>query len=200
MSTCTLQGRRLLAVLTASLFLACSALAQSTGSIQGSVTDATGAPVPNANISIKSEATGEEHSTATDSSGNYLVPSLPVGGYRIEVKSSGMQTMVANGVDLSVGSTLKQDFTLKVASTTETVEVQAAAGVVETSSVSVGAGRQSAHRSADSSQRAPLCRPRPADSRYGHATRQWLFNSASARPGGHFPSTPPVLAKIASTS
>ncbi len=139
MFTCTLLGRRFLAVLTASLFFAGLTLAQSTGSIQGTVTDATGAPVPNANVSIKSDATGEEHSTVTDGSGNYLVPSLPVGNYRIQVKSSGMQTMVANGVALSVGSTLDQDFTLKVASTTETIEVQAAAGVVETSSVSVGA-------------------------------------------------------------
>ena len=139
MSTCTLQGRRFLAVLTASVFFAAFALAQSTGSIQGNVVDATGAPVPNANVSVKSQGTGEEHSTVTDSSGNYLVPSLPVGSYSIDVRSPGMQPMVANGVDLSVGSTLKQDFSLKVASSTQTVEVQAAAGVVETSSVSVGA-------------------------------------------------------------
>lgn len=139
MFNCTLQGRRFLAVLTGCLVFAGLALAQSTGSIQGTVVDATGAPVPNAAISIKSQATGEEHNTATDSSGNYLVPSLPVGSYSIDVKSPGMQPMVANGVDLSVGSTLKQDFSLKVASSTQTVEVQAAAGVVETSSVSVGA-------------------------------------------------------------
>jgi hypothetical protein len=142
MFNCTLQGRRSLAVLTALFFaglFAGSALAQSTGSIQGTVVDATGAPVPNASISVKNQATGEDHSTVTDTSGNYLVPSLPVGSYRIEVKSTGMQPMVANGVELSVGSTFDQDFALKVASTTETIEVEAAAGVVETTSVSVGA-------------------------------------------------------------
>ena len=49
-----------------------------------------------------------------------------------------MQTTAANAVAISVGSTLKQDFTLNVASTTETIEVPASGGVVETSTVSVG--------------------------------------------------------------
>ena len=88
---------------------------------------------------VHNQATGEEHTVTSDAAGNYLVPSLTVGTYRIEVKSNGMQTTAANGVELSVGSTLKQDFTLKVASTTETIEVQAAGGVIETSSVTVGA-------------------------------------------------------------
>ena len=139
MFACSFQGRRSIAVLVASLFLVGSALAQSTGSIQGTVFDATGAPVPNATINIHNQATAEEHAVTTDAAGNYLIPSLPVGTYRIEVKSNGMQPMAANGVELSVGSTLKQDFTLKVASTSETIEVQGAAGVVETSTVSVGA-------------------------------------------------------------
>jgi len=139
MFTCTFQGRRSFAVLVASLSLAGSALAQSTGSIQGTVVDATGAPVPKASIDVKNQATGEEHDTSTDAAGRYLVPSLSVGSYRIEVKSAGMQPMAANAVELSVGSTLRQDFTLAVASTAETVDVQATAGVVDTSSVSVGA-------------------------------------------------------------
>jgi outer membrane receptor protein involved in Fe transport len=139
MFACLTHGRRYFAVLAASLFLVGSAFAQSTGSIQGSVFDATGAGVPNASVNVRNQATGEEHATSTDAAGNYLVPSLPVGTYRIEVKSSGMQTMAATAVELSVGSTLKQDFTLKVASTNETIEVQATGGVVETSAVSVGA-------------------------------------------------------------
>ena len=135
----TFQGRRLFAVFAASLFLMSSAVAQSTGSIQGNVVDPTGAPVPNASVNVKNQATAEEHNTSTDAAGTYLVPSLPVGSYRIEVKSAGMQPMAANAVQLSVGSTIRQDFTLTVASTTETVDVQATAAVVDTSSVSVGA-------------------------------------------------------------
>ncbi len=112
--------------------------AQSTGSIGGTVFDSTGSPVPNASVTVRSQSTGEEHATKTDSAGIYLVPSLPVGLYRVEAKSSGMQTTVATGVQLSVSSTVRQDFTLKVASTTETVEVSGAAPLVDSSTTSLG--------------------------------------------------------------
>ena len=100
--------------------------AQSTASIRGTVIDATGSAVPNATVSVKSQATGEEHVTKTDASGIYLVSSLPVGTYTVSVTSSGMQTTVANNVELSVGSTFRQDFTLQVATATQTIEVSAA--------------------------------------------------------------------------
>jgi len=112
--------------------------AQSTGSIGGTVTDAVGAVVPNASVRVQSQGTGENHATTTDAAGIYLVPSLPVGTYRIEVKSPGMQTTFANGVELSVGSALRQDFLLKVGSASETVEVSGAAPLIDSSSVSLG--------------------------------------------------------------
>lgn len=112
--------------------------AQSTGSIGGTVFDATGTVVPNANITVRNQATGEEHATRTDDAGIYLVPSLPVGIYRVEVKSAGMQTTVATGVELQVGSALRQDFTLKVASTSETVEVSGSAPLIDSSTASLG--------------------------------------------------------------
>ncbi len=134
-----LRSRALFALLGCSLLFVGSLFAQSTGSIQGTVFDATGAPVPNAGISVRNQATGQQYTTNTDAAGVYAAPSLPVGTYRVEVKSQGMQPMAANDVLISVGTTLKQDFTLKVASTSETIEVQASAGVVEASSVSIGA-------------------------------------------------------------
>jgi hypothetical protein len=112
--------------------------AQSTGSIGGTVTDAVGAVIPNASVTVQSQGTGESHATRTDVSGIYLVPSLPVGTYRIEVKSSGMQTTFASGVELSVGSALRQDFSLKVGSATETIEVSGAAPLIDSSSASLG--------------------------------------------------------------
>ena len=112
--------------------------AQSTGSIGGTVTDSGGAVVPNASIGVQSQGTGETHLTRTDSAGIYLVPSLPVGTYRIEVKSPGMQTTVASGVELSVGSALRQDFSLRVGSASETVEVSGAAPLIDSSSASLG--------------------------------------------------------------
>ncbi len=120
------------------LVFAGHAAAQSTASIQGTVTDATGAAVPNATVTVRNEGTGEERVAQSDAAGAYLVASLPVGRYRIEVKSSGMQTMALTGLDLSVGTTVRQDIALKIAASAETVEVTAAPPVVESSAVSVG--------------------------------------------------------------
>jgi hypothetical protein len=113
--------------------------AQSTGGIQGQVTDPSGASVAGATVTVKNEGTGEQRTTVTDASGLYLVPSLPVGGYNVAVKASGFQVMSANGLVLQVGVTLQQNFHLQVASASETVEVTTAAPVVESNSVSVGA-------------------------------------------------------------
>ena len=122
----------------ASLILTASAFAQSTGAIQGTVTDATGAVVPNAVVSVKDPDHGVARELATDSAGIYFVPSLPVGTYSVEVKASGLAATAARGLIVEVGSTVKQDFTLTVASSTQTIEVQASAALVDTSTASVG--------------------------------------------------------------
>ena len=123
----------------AALVLQFPAFAQSTAGVQGTVTDATGAVVPNASVALRNQSTGEERSTVTDSAGAYLVPSLPVGTYRMEVKAPGMQTVAVNELTLPVGSTVRQDFSLKVAATSEIVEITAAAPLVESTTVAVGA-------------------------------------------------------------
>jgi hypothetical protein len=126
-------------VFTAWALLQSAALAQSTGAIQGTVMDATGAAVPNAAVTIRQENTGQERMLTTDSSGLYFAPSLGIGTYRVEVKASGMAPTAATNLAVSVGTTLRQDFTLKVAATSEAVEIQGNAPLVETSNVSVGA-------------------------------------------------------------
>lgn len=120
------------------ILFAASAFAQSTAAVQGTVTDATGAVLPNAGITVRNQSTGEQRSTVTDSAGQYLVPSLPVGAYRIEVKAPGMQTTVVNQLALPVGTTVRQDFSLMVAAANQSVEITAAAPLVESSTVDVG--------------------------------------------------------------
>ncbi len=127
-----------LGLVAAFLVFAGLAFPQSTGTIRGTITDPTGAPVAAVAITVQNERTGEERTTTTDSSGIYLVPSLPVGTYRVSVKAPGMAPMAAGNVEVSVGSTVKQDFSLKVATTTETIDVTAAPPLVDTNSVSVG--------------------------------------------------------------
>ena len=114
------------------------ALAQSTGSIRGTITDATGALLPNATVTVSNRGTGETHALKTDSAGLYSLPSLPPGAYKVEVAAAGMQTVVANDLVVAVGTTTTQDFSVKVGATSTTIEIQAASPVVEGSSVSVG--------------------------------------------------------------
>jgi hypothetical protein len=127
----------LLSVLAVLVF-PCAILAQSTAAIRGTVTDQSGASVPNAAITVQNQATGEQRSTMTDQTGTFLVPALPVGTYRVSVKATGLQPMTATNLVLEVGRTVQQDFALKVAASTETVEVTAAAPVIEQNTVSVG--------------------------------------------------------------
>src|SRR5437764_13005826 len=115
-----------------------AAFAQSTATIQGTVVDASGATVPNAAVAVRNQNTGEERTTQTDAAGVYVVHSLPVGAYRVEVKSAGLQTTVASDLVLEVGGIVRQDFTLKVAATSETIEIKATAPVISEDPVSVG--------------------------------------------------------------
>src|SRR5216684_1396690 len=131
-------SRFAISALACCLLFAGAAFAQSTATVLGTVSDATGASVPNAAVTVRNQNTGEERATVTDATGSYVVPSLAIGTYRVEVKSPGMQTVVASNLVLEVGSTVRQDFSLKVASTSETVEITAAAPVVNESPVSVG--------------------------------------------------------------
>ena len=125
-------------LIAAFLVFAGIALPQSTGTIRGTVTDTSGAAIPNAPIAVHNERTGEDRATTTDASGIYQVPALPVGSYRVSVKAPGMAAMTASNVEVPVGSTVKQDFSLKVAASTETVDVVAAPPVIDANSVSVG--------------------------------------------------------------
>jgi hypothetical protein len=129
---------RLAAAASLFLFLTALAFGQSTGAIQGTVTDASGAVIPNAVVTIKDPANGVDRQLSTDSAGLYFVPSLPVGTYSVEVKAPGLAPTEAKGLIVEVGSTIKQDFALSVAASTQTVEVQASAGLVDTSTASLG--------------------------------------------------------------
>src|SRR5579871_3072155 len=130
--------RSLVFALALSFVMMPSAFAQSTGAIAGTVTDPTGAVVPNATVTIHNQGTGEERTLQTDSAGAYQAPSLPVGRYNVEIKSQGMQTTLAKDIPVEVATTTRQDFALKVATATQTIEITAAAPVVESTSVSVG--------------------------------------------------------------
>ena len=130
-------SRSLLLLSLCFVFAGC-VFAQSTGAIQGSVFDASGAAIPGAAVTIHSDANGTDRILATDSAGTYFVPSLAVGTYRVQVKAPGMAQISATNVIVSVGTTTQQDFSMKVAAASETIEIEATPPAVETAAVSIG--------------------------------------------------------------
>ncbi len=108
-----------------------------TATIQGTVTDASGASVPDAAVAITNVNTTAMETVNTDAQGRYLLSNIAVGEYEIRVSKSGFSNVVRTGVTLTVGSQNVIDFALKVGQATETVTVEAAASQVETTNASV---------------------------------------------------------------
>ncbi len=126
--------------LALALFLPASALhAQTTAvaQVSGTVTDASGGAVANAQVTMTETDKGQVHTGATDSSGHYVLPNLPVGPYRFEVKVNGFKDYQQTGIVLVVNNNIQIDAPMQVGSLSEKVEVTATASLVETKETSV---------------------------------------------------------------
>jgi hypothetical protein len=129
--------RRLSFVLLA-LFLLLVALpliAQSqatTGVIEGTVVDASGAAVPGVTVTVKNIATGYEVVVVTDAAGRFRAVLLPLGPYQVTAVLQGFATVVQKGLDLGVGQTLTVNIALKQATAAEEIVVTAAPPLIET--------------------------------------------------------------------
>src|SRR5665213_434785 len=92
-------------------------------SITGRVSDASGAAVPAAAITVTNQQTGVIAHTTTDTSGNYTVPELDPGLYSVAAQKTGFSQETATGIQLLAQQTLRSDMKLKVGSVTESVQV-----------------------------------------------------------------------------
>ncbi len=114
------------------------ALAQSTASLRGRVTDPQAAAVAGAKIVVRNQATGEARTTVTDSQGEYQVAALPVGTYRLEVSQEGFQSGAIPDIRVAVAQAVVQNVRLAVSGRTEEVAVVGEASSIETVTTSVG--------------------------------------------------------------
>ena len=114
------------------------AQSQNTAQIQGTIQDASGAPVPGAEVKATQTDTGVSRVATTDSSGVYVLPNLPIGPYRLEVSKSGFANYVQTGIVLLVATNPTVDVALKIGAVNEQVQVEANAALVETQATGVG--------------------------------------------------------------
>src|SRR3954454_17944559 len=91
------------------------------GSLLGTVTDATGALVANAKVTSTEVNTGLSRTAETNASGNYTFPNLPPGTYNVIVEETGFKRETRSGVDVLVNSTARVDVILEPGNHTETV-------------------------------------------------------------------------------
>ena len=121
---------RLVAILAAfMMFFAAQGFSQAT--IVGTVTDPSGAAVPNVNITVTSNDTGLTRTLTTSGDGQYVVPDLKIGSYTVQASASGFKLAEQKNVTLAVNDRTRLDFKLQVGSAQEQVTVEAAAIAVQ---------------------------------------------------------------------
>jgi hypothetical protein len=129
---------RVLLVFMVLLGVVWRANAQSTATLQGTVTDPAGATVPNAKVVATNEATGVQSETVSDSAGAFLFPSLSIGDYKLEISASGFQKIVLTGLKLEVATAVTRNLQLTVGAATESVEIVADAPLIDTVTTGLG--------------------------------------------------------------
>jgi hypothetical protein len=110
------------------------AYGQGTASIVGTVTDQSGAAVPNAKILITNMDTGIIHSTTTNATGSYAARELAIGKYNVRVELAGFKAHELTGITLNVNDTVRADAGLQVGEAKESVTVEANAVQVQADS------------------------------------------------------------------
>src|SRR5262249_32881775 len=114
-----------------------SLMAQFSSSVEGTVTDPSGAAVPSAKITLVNKGTGIQASVETNSAGYYLFPSLPAGTFRIIAAGSGFKTNEVDDLIVEVGIRRTANVTLEVGNQTTVVTVKAEVASVDLSDAKV---------------------------------------------------------------
>ncbi|MBV9039107.1 MAG: TonB-dependent receptor, partial [Acidobacteriaceae bacterium] len=128
-----MQKRKVCEVLVACLLAVAVLLAQTpTGGIEGTVTDATGAVLPGATVTITNAGNGQVFNLKTSDAGLYSQQNLDPGTYNVRIEASGFQQTEIRNVTVLTGSVANGSVSLKVGSSATTVEVAGQAEAVDT--------------------------------------------------------------------
>jgi len=138
-----LRHRRFRSVASSLFVLFCFSLfasalfGQATGSIGGTVTDSSGALVPDAGVSCKNMETGITRVVQTNSAGIFQFPDLPIGPYALSFTKQGFQAQKAENLNLVTGQTMDMKIQLQVGDASQSVTVSGEAPLVQSASSSV---------------------------------------------------------------
>ena len=131
---------RVVCIFTMYLVLSSGTLwAQATAELSGRVTDESGAILPGVTVTAAQTETGFTRTVVTDEAGNWVMPNLPTGPYRLEVSLQGFRTYVQTGIVLQVDARPAINAALGVGNIEETVSVEAAAPIVDVRSAGISA-------------------------------------------------------------
>src|SRR5678815_181867 len=123
------------------LLLLCSfsaLLAQDAGTIFGTVTDASGAVVVGAKVSLLNVDTNVSQETQSDSSGEYIFTPVRIGNYTAKVAMAGFSAAVRPGLLLNVQQRMRVDFSLALGALDQSIEIRAESPLLETGTSSIG--------------------------------------------------------------
>ncbi|HXM97753.1 MAG TPA: carboxypeptidase regulatory-like domain-containing protein [Candidatus Dormibacteraeota bacterium] len=103
---------------------------ETTSAIIGQVSDASGAAVPRATVTVTNKETGLRRSASTDQSGRFNFPQLKPGAYSVKVEAEGFEPLQNDGVSASLGQKQTVDFIVRVAQAKESIEVTSEAAIL----------------------------------------------------------------------
>jgi hypothetical protein len=130
---------RAFSILAAALLSAAAYGQIGTSTITGRVTDASGAVVPNVNVTVVQPSTNFTSTTTTNAEGIYRVLSLQPSMYRLTFESAGFKKVIRDNVELRTGDTLAVDIAMQVGQVTDSVEVTGQVAALETETSATGA-------------------------------------------------------------
>jgi hypothetical protein len=142
--SCSLSGPRALLSVAVLLLVFVSSpqllfsQAANTGNIAGVVTDASGAVIAEATVTLTDKATNTPRTATTNDAGRYVFANVPTGAYVMSANKTGFRVEQMNNVTVTVGAAMTIDFKLELGSTTQTVEVTASNVELQTMNATVG--------------------------------------------------------------
>jgi Carboxypeptidase regulatory-like domain len=109
-----------------------------TAAFTGRVTDPSGSPIAGAKVTATDTQRGTQWPTVTNNDGNYSIPRIPVGTYTVRVENQGFQAAQQSNITLVLNQVARLDFQLQVGNVSQSVEVTAAAPLLQTESTQLG--------------------------------------------------------------